>query len=64
MRISSQRIEELKMLLKKHYNLDYDDEQVQQAGRAILKFVGLKLYQQINEEVVNERAKTTKKSKS
>lgn len=64
MRIPPTRIEELKMLLKKHYNLDYDDEQAQQAGRAILKFVGLKLYQQINKEVNDERSKATKKSKS
>ena len=59
MRISENRIEELKRILKTHYNLDYDNEQAQQAGRSILKFVGLKIYQQSTKEVKNEQRRNS-----
>jgi hypothetical protein len=39
MRISDKRIAELQKLLKQHTGSDYDKEQAQQAGRAIIRFV-------------------------
>jgi len=50
MRIPPKRIEELQTILKRHYNIDFDNEQAQEAGRAILKFVGLKFYQQLHRD--------------
>jgi hypothetical protein len=50
MRLSDQRIKELQAILKQHFGLDYDSEQAQQAGLAILKLVAFKLYQQMNKE--------------
>lgn len=43
MRLSDQRIKELRVILKQHFNLDYNSEQAQQAGLAILKLVAFKL---------------------
>jgi len=42
MRISNDRLQELKSLLKKNYNLELSDEEAQQAGLAIIHFVELK----------------------
>ncbi len=53
-RISEDSITKLQAILKKHHNLDYDNEKAQAAGRAILRLVGLKLQQQLNEEYENE----------
>lgn len=39
MRISNERIQALKLLLKEQYDLEYTDEQAQEAGLAIMRFV-------------------------
>jgi len=39
MRLSAGRIEELRQLLKSELGLDFDHEQAQQAGLAIMRFV-------------------------
>lgn len=49
-RISDDSIAKLQAILKQYFNLDYDNEQAQAAGRAILRLVGLKLQQQLSEE--------------
>lgn len=54
MRISDDSISKLQAILKKHHNLDYDNEKAQAAGRAILRLVGLKLQQQLSKEYENE----------
>ncbi len=54
MRISDDSISKLQVILKKHHNLDYDNEKAQAAGRAILRLVGLKLQQQLSKEYENE----------
>jgi hypothetical protein len=54
MRISEDSITKLQAILKKHHNLDYDNDKAQDVGRAILRLVGLKLQQQLNEEYENE----------
>lgn len=53
-RISEDSISKLQTILKKHHNLDYDNEKAQAAGRAILRLVGLKLQQQLSKEYENE----------
>lgn len=53
-RISEDSITKLQAILKQHFDLDYDNEQAQAAGRAILRLVGLKLQQQLSEEYENE----------
>lgn len=42
MRISQERIIELQKILKEEYNLDYTDEQAQEAGLSIVRFVLIK----------------------
>lgn len=54
MRISDDSISKLQAILKKHHNLDYDNEKAQATGRAILRLVGLKLQQQLSKEYENE----------
>jgi hypothetical protein len=39
MRLSNERIKTLQLLLKELYGLDYTDEQAQEAGMAIMRFV-------------------------
>lgn len=39
MRLSTERIQELQHLLKTEFDLEYDHEQAQQAGLAIMRFV-------------------------
>lgn len=39
MRLSSQQIKALQDLLKEQLNLDYSDEEAQQAGSAIMRFI-------------------------
>ena len=39
MRLSKERIKELKVILREHSGLEYSDEEAQQAGLAILRFV-------------------------
>lgn len=46
MRLSSERIKSLQALLKKLYGLDYTDEQAQEAGVAIMRFVTAKAQRQ------------------
>lgn len=43
MRISPKLIESLKLLLKEQSGLDYTDEEVQEAGIAIMRFTAAKL---------------------
>lgn len=38
-RLSQERIKALQKLLKEQFNLDYTDEEAQQAGLAIMRFV-------------------------
>jgi hypothetical protein len=42
MRISPERLQTLKALLKEQCGLEYTDEQAQEAGMAILRFVAAK----------------------
>lgn len=42
MRLSPERIKELQKLLKELYNLGYTDEEAQEAGLAIMRFVLVK----------------------
>jgi hypothetical protein len=46
MRISEQSLVKLQEILKQQTSKEYDSEQAQRAGRAILRLVGIKLYQQ------------------
>jgi len=46
MRLSDERIKELRALLKELYGLDYTDEQAQEAGLAIMRFVIVKTLRQ------------------
>ncbi len=46
MRLSDERIKELKGLLKELYGLDYTEEQTQEAGLAIMRFVIVKTQRQ------------------
>ena len=57
MRISEDSIAKLQAILKKHHNLDCDNEKAQDVGRAVLRLVGLKLQQQLNKEHENESTK-------
>jgi len=49
-RISDAQIAKLQQILKQQFGLDYSAEEAQDAGRAILRFVGLKLYQQLEKD--------------
>jgi hypothetical protein len=49
-RLSDAQIAKLQQILKQHFGLDYSTEEAQDAGRAILRFVGLKLYQQLEKD--------------
>ena len=42
MKLSTELINSLKLLLKEHYGLEYSDEQAQEAGLAIIRFVAVK----------------------
>lgn len=42
MRFSKEQIKELQEILKKHYGLEYSDEQAQVVGLTILRFVKAK----------------------
>lgn len=53
-RISEDSITKLQAILKKHHNLDYDNEKAQAAGRAILRLIDLKLQQQLSKEYKDE----------
>ena len=55
-RFSYSRIQELQALLKEHYGLEYDEQQAQQAGLNIVRFIIAKnqrLKQQLAEEGEN-----------
>ena len=60
MRISDTRIAELQKILKKHFGLEYDKEQAQRAGRAIMRLAGIKLYQQFTKEYEDEQKQNVK----
>jgi hypothetical protein len=53
MRLSDERIKELKILLKELYGLDYASEQAQEAGLAIIRFVIVKT--QRRRELTNKK---------
>jgi hypothetical protein len=57
MRISEESIVKLQTILKKQTSNEYDTERAQAAGRAILRLVGIKLYQVFEKDVENERLK-------
>ena len=42
MKLSTELINSLKLLLKEQYDLEYSDEQAQEAGLAIIRFVAVK----------------------
>jgi hypothetical protein len=46
MRLSNERIKALQALLKELYGLDYTDEQAQEAGMAIMRFMVVKTLRQ------------------
>lgn len=53
MRLSTERIKALQALLKELYNLDYSEEQAQEAGLAIMRFVVAKA--QREQELANKK---------
>lgn len=57
MRISEDSISKLQAILKQHYGLNYDTEKAQEAGRAILRLVGLKLQKQLSKDYEDETRK-------
>jgi hypothetical protein len=59
MRISDTSIQKLQMMLQNQNGREYDSEHAQAAGRAILKLVGIKLYQKYLKEVPNVEFETT-----
>jgi hypothetical protein len=54
MKVSDQKIEQLQLILKGKYGLDYDNQKAKEAGRAILRLAGIKLYQTYEKEFNNE----------
>ncbi len=54
MTISDTSIQKLQVLLKQQHGLECDTEKAQAAGRAILRLVGIKLYQTYEKEFNNE----------
>lgn len=58
MRISPERIKELQKLLKEQTGKDYSDEEAQEAGLAIMRFVLAK--EQRTKELVQKTDETTK----
>lgn len=54
MRISEESIARLQVLLKNSTGKDYQTEEAQKIGRAVLRFVGIKLFQTYEKEVKNE----------
>ena len=61
MRLSSERIKSLQALLKELHGLDYTDEQAQEAGLAIMRFVAAKAQrkEELNKEGNDHYAKRT-----
>ena len=58
MRLSDERIKELQKLLKEEFDLDYTDEQAQQAGLSIMRFVLAKELRKAELEQINNSADT------
>jgi hypothetical protein len=56
MRLSNERIKELQVLLKELYGLEYDAEEAQEAGLAIMRFVIVKTQRQ--RELTNKKMET------
>ena len=56
MRLSSERIKTLQAILESEFGLQYSDEQAQEAGMAIMRFVIAKLQRQreLNKNKENE----------
>ena len=56
MRLSSERIKTLQAILESEFGLQYSDEQAQEAGMAIMRFVVAKLQRQreLNKNKENE----------
>lgn len=52
MKLSTELINSLKLLLKEQYDLEYSDEQAQEAGLAIIRFVAVKAKREY--ELTNE----------
>ena len=59
MRLSHERIEKLRVLLKEHYGLDLTDEELQQAGMAIIRFVVVKQSRQTQRRPAAQRRTAT-----
>jgi len=64
MRFSPELVRELQILLKEHYGVEYDAEQAQTAGIAIVRFVVAKRRrageQQVSKGNVNEKVSSSK----
>jgi hypothetical protein len=59
-RISTERIKELQRLLKEQTGKDYTDEEAQEAGMAIMRFVLVK--EQRRQELSKQQGPTTTKN--
>ena len=55
MTISDTSIRKLQVLLKEQNGMEYDTQKAQAAGRAILRLVGIKLYQTYEKEFNDEQ---------
>ena len=62
MRLSTERIKALQDLLKEQFGLVYTDEEAQQAGLAIMRFVVAK-QQRANKLTISEESKYVKDQK-
>lgn len=58
MRLSQERIRALQKLLKEQFDLDYTDEEAQQAGLAIMRFVVAK---ELRNQELKDKPKVNKK---
>jgi hypothetical protein len=59
-RISPERLQELKKLLKEQTGKDYSDEEAQEAGLAIMRFVVVKenRRKELNQKAVSKKLKS------
>lgn len=64
MKLSDERIKELRTILKEEFNLDYTAEQAQEAGLAIIRFVLAKNQRQLDITTKDMEMKYANKSHS
>jgi hypothetical protein len=58
MTISDQNMQKLQAILKDIHGVELDNERAHAAGRAILRLVGIKLYQVFEKEMQDEESST------